>query len=395
MINAHIKKYNPETQVLMSSNFSSTTTPQLFQKQVESNVDKRMGSTYGPPTGKKMTIFLDDVNMPSFNEWGDQCTNEFLRYLVEMKGFYSLDKPGDFINIVDVQYMAAMIQPGGGRNDIPQRLKRHFIIFNCTIPTNEAIDKIFSTVARGHFSESRGFAEPVCALAERLVPLTRRLWFTTKSKMLPTPAKFHYIFNMRDLSRIWMGMIGTINTVVNTETVLMHLWRHEVTRVLSDRFITDADKEWFDIEVMNTVEQEFNEEVVDVIKEPRYFVDFMRDAPEPTGEEVEDTDMELPKIYEPIESFKHLEERLQYFLDQYNDIIRGSDMDLVFFPDAVIHLIKISRVIRNPGGNLMLVGVGGSGKQSLTKLATFIAGSLSGIEMHDFSLKLSEVKMCK
>ena len=78
--------------------------------------------------------------------------------------------------------------------------------------------------------------------------------------------------------------------------------------------------------------------------------------------QVEDTDMELPKIYEPIESFKALEERLKYFLDQYNDIIRGSDMDLVFFPDAVIHLIKISRVIRNPGGNMMLVGVGGSGK---------------------------------
>lgn len=80
--------------------------------------------------------------------------------------------------------------------------------------------------------------------------------------------------------------------------------------------------------------------------------------------QVEDTDMELPKIYEPIESFKALEERLKYFLDQYNDIIRGSDMDLVFFPDAVIHLIKISRVIRNPGGNMMLVGVGGSGAVS-------------------------------
>ncbi len=54
-------------------------------------------------------------------------------------------------------------------------------------------------------------------------------------------------------------------------------------RVYFCRFIADSDKEWFDIELLNTVEQEFNEDVVEVIREPRYFVDFMRDAPEPTG----------------------------------------------------------------------------------------------------------------
>ena len=58
------------------------------------------------------------------------------------------------------------------------------------------------------------------------------------------------------------------------------------TRVLSDRFITDGDKDWFDVELVNTLEKELGEEAGDVIKEPRYFVDFMRDAPEPTGEEV-------------------------------------------------------------------------------------------------------------
>lgn len=266
------------------------------------------------------------------------------------------------------------MHPGGGRNDIPSRLKRQFMAFNCTIPSDSSVDKIFGTILNGYFSESRKFTEEVISLAAKLPALTRKLWQLTKTKMLPTPAKFHYIFNLRDLSRIVEGMLKGTAEIINGSSILLNLWEHECSRVLPDRFVAVEDVDWFSRTLVSCVAKDFGEEHANQVSQKSYFVDFMREMPEEDGET--EIDPESVKIYEKIPSFDKLRDRIGAYMKQFNETVRGNKMDLVLFEDAMKHITRISRIIRTPRGSALLVGVGGSGKQSLTKLSAFIAKSI-------------------
>lgn len=71
-------------------------------------------------------------------------------------------------------------------------------------------------------------------------------------------------------------------------------------------------------------------------------------------------------------SYDALKKILEDKLAEYND--SNAVMNLVLFQQAMEHVCRISRIIALPRGNAMLVGVGGSGKQSLARLASFICG---------------------
>ena len=63
-------------------------------------------------------------------------------------------------------------------------------------------------------------------------------------------------------------------------------------------------------------------------------------------------------------------------MDEYNEKYPSKKQNLVIFDDALFHLLRLIRIINSPAGNTLIVGVGGSGKQSLTRLGSFICGHL-------------------
>ena len=352
-------------------NFSFQTTHNQFQLTIESVVEKRQGKTFGPAGGKSMFVFVDDLSMPEVNDWGDQPTNEIVRQLLELGLMFNLEKPGAPKEFIDLLYYAAMAQPGGGKNDLPHRLKGQFVCVNMTLPAKASIDNIFGSILRGRFT-TNVFEQKTVDMALSLTDATIVFWEKIKAKMLPTPSQFHYLFNMRDLSRVFQGVMQTPNAVIKDDVFLCQLWKHECERVFRDKLTTNEDQAWVNKTLAALVRDAFGEEYGPATDTTKYFADFLR---EPVFDSEGICIDEHPKVYEMCPSIQMVRDMVYTKMEAFNESSKILKLDLVLFDDALGHLMRISRIIGMPRGSALLVGVGGSGKQSLTRLASFVAGN--------------------
>ncbi|VDP72398.1 unnamed protein product, partial [Schistosoma mattheei] len=124
------------------------------------------------------------------------------------------------------QFMAAMGPPGGGRNNITPRLTRHTNVLGVNEFDDQTMLKIFTTITDAHFSN--GFEPQFMRLSKILVQATLHVYKLSISTFLPTPAKSHYIFNLRDFARVIKGIRLIPSSNMKEEDKLMRLWIHEV-----------------------------------------------------------------------------------------------------------------------------------------------------------------------
>uniref|UniRef100_K3W9Z0 AAA+ ATPase domain-containing protein n=1 Tax=Globisporangium ultimum (strain ATCC 200006 / CBS 805.95 / DAOM BR144) TaxID=431595 RepID=K3W9Z0_GLOUD len=374
-VNQFLEKSDPDKFIPLKMSFSAQTSANQTQDFIDSKMEKRRKGVFGPAAGKKFIIYVDDLNMPKQEEYFAQPPIEILRQWFDQAGWYDR-KLLQFRTIIDVVFVCSMGPPGGGRNPITPRFVRHFNIVGYTEMSDQSKAVVFDTILGNFFQRFSEEIKPV-EVAKRFVKSSIYIYNTVIAELLPTPAKSHYTFNLRDLAKVFQGVLMSDSKRISRLEQMVRLWIHENMRVFEDRFTTAVDHAWFQDLLKTQVTTVFGEAMGiagasagDLASKKAawklvhpgknlFYGDYMVPGAD-------------PKVYEEIADVDKLQSQVEEYLNDYN-AESSAPMNLVMFMNAIEHVSRVARVIRQPQGNALLLGVGGSGRQSLTRLAAYMA----------------------
>merc|ERR1719171_3456206 len=343
-----------ESFVSANANFSAQTSAANVVDMFESKLERKRKTLLGPPAGTRMLIFVDDVNMPMLETYGAQPPIELLRQAVDQGGFYDRKKLF-FKAVADTQYILACGPPGGGKMPVTPRFFRHFIMIWMTSLSEEGMRKIFSSILGGWAGLIRPEIVPSCT---PMVQTIVECFFRISEDLLPTPVKCHYTFNLRDPAKIIQGVLQVSKPWIQDKKAdhkerFVRLFIHENMRQFRDRLIDETDRGWFDNLMSSKLKEHLRMDYA-----PADFRDLM----------FSDFNARAEALYESMPDPGKLLDLLNEQLEDYN-VTYPATMNLVFFLDAQKHLLRAARIVRQPRGNALTVGVSGVGRKSQSRLA--------------------------
>ncbi|XP_076855598.1 dynein axonemal heavy chain 17-like [Brachyhypopomus gauderio] len=351
--------------VIQSVPFNFYTTSAMLQAILEKPLEKKAGRNYGPPGNKKLIYFIDDLNMPEVDKYFTVAPHTLIRQHMDHDHWYDRQKL-TLKDIHNCQYVACM-NPTAGSFTIDPRLQRHFCVFAVSFPGEEALFSIYNTIFSQHL-EMNGFPTALKKFCSTIVNSALMFHQKIATSFLPTAVKFHYVFNLRDLSNIFQGLLFSTPDCVKAPPDLVRLWLHECSRVYGDRLTDEKDNELFEKIQKDVCKKCFEDLGSEMLFEnPNIYCHFAQGIGDPK--------------YFPISDWVALNKLLVEALNSYNEV--NAVMNLVLFEDAMSHVCRINRILESPRGNALLVGVGGSGKQSLSRLAA----SISNLEVFQITLR--------
>lgn len=190
--------------------------------------------------------------------------------------------------------------------------------------------------------------------------------------LLPTPARSHYQFNVRDFSRVVQGVLLSVPEAIEGIDTMRRLWAHEIGRVFGDRLINTLDQKWLFDQICRVVESELHTTPQELFSR---FIDAGKPIVAENLRKLMFCDFTNPKAdtrnYLEVQDLEELRYVVECYLVEFNNMSKRP-MNLTMFRYTVEHLSRICRVLKQPRSHSLLMGVGGSGRQSYTRLAAHI-----------------------
>ena len=303
--------------------------------------------------------------MPARDVYGSQGPLELIRQWLDHGNWSDLSDTSN-LELIDLLFIGAMGMPGGS-NYIPKRLYRHMFCLAVDSFEESTLLRIFSSLGEWHFS--KGYNDTVARLSKSLAAAIIEVYNGAIRCYLPTPAKSHYTFSLRDVTRVYQGIVMVPPKKMSDPDKLVRLYTHEIYRVFYDRLVDSKDRE----QLLSLVESSSNNHLR--IKLEQAFGNRVLPGEKISEKHIRDllfgNYMEPdadPKIYDEVDNWSKLEKNMMYYLNEYN-MLSNSPMDLVLFRFAIEHISRVSRLLQMPRGHILLVGLGGSGRRSAVKLA--------------------------
>jgi dynein heavy chain len=145
----------------------------------------------------------------------------------------------------------------------------------------------------------------------------------------PIPSKSHYTFNLRDISKVFAGIVAVNNKNCTNKVEVVRGMIHENKRVFGDRLNDNPDRNYLENLLNEKSAQSFAVTKEEVYNAERIiFGDFM-----------EGIDVEV-RVYRQIENLDQLQKKVEEYLEDYNQSTK-IQMPLVMFLDACDHVARI------------------------------------------------------
>ena len=114
-------------------------------------------------------------------------------------------------------------------------------MINFMFPSETQVRRIFHNIL-SHKFVTQDFDDEIKQISEILAYATIALYNSISENFLPTPAKSHYMFNMRDISKVIQGVYIFDKFYCDSKLTIYRLWVHECLRVFHDRLINEKDR---------------------------------------------------------------------------------------------------------------------------------------------------------